>query len=65
MGFLGGAYKSRLEEKGKKRRIYAMMDPLIGRYSFYTWAEMKPFLHKIFVIKTGAQPVVLPALPGA
>jgi hypothetical protein len=46
-GFLRDAYFSETE----KRWVYLMADPLIGRISFYTWPEIKPFLHKLFVIK--------------
>ena len=46
-GFIRDAFYSPTE----KRMIYMMMDPLIGRTSFYTWPEMKVFLHKLFVVK--------------
>ncbi len=46
-GFLRDAFWSPTE----KEWVYLMMDPLIGRTSFYTWSEMKTFLHKLFVIK--------------
>src|SRR5262249_52293330 len=39
-GFLRDAYYSEAE----KRWVYLMADPLIGRVSFYTWPELKPFL---------------------
>lgn len=39
-------------DETEKAWVYLAMDPLIGRMSFYTFEELKPLLHKLFVIRT-------------